>query len=44
MDLADADNEVVVVDDEDVMVANDEEVFYVSSSWSNANANSSTVR
>jgi hypothetical protein len=34
MDLADADNEVVGVDDEDVMVADDEEVFCVSSSWS----------
>ncbi len=36
MDLADTNNEVVAVDDEDVMVANDEEVFCVSSSWSNA--------
>lgn len=36
MDLADADNEVVAVDDE--------EVFYVSNNWSNASANSLAVR
>jgi hypothetical protein len=44
MDLPDAHSEVVMVDDEDVMVANDEEVFYVSNSWSDANADSSVVR
>jgi len=36
MDLADADNEVVAVDDE--------EVFYVSNNRSNASANSLAVR
>jgi hypothetical protein len=30
MDLADADIEIVVVDDEDVMVVDDEKVFGVS--------------
>ncbi len=44
MDLVDVDNEVVGANDEDVMVADDEEVFRVSSSWSNASANSSTIR
>jgi hypothetical protein len=44
MDLVNINNEVVAVDDEDVMVADDEEVFYVSSNWSNAGANSSTIR
>jgi hypothetical protein len=32
MDLADANNEIVAINDEDVMAANDEEVFNVSSS------------
>jgi hypothetical protein len=32
MDLADANNEIVVVDDEDIMVADDEEMFCVSNS------------
>jgi hypothetical protein len=31
MDLADVDNAVMAVDDEDIMAADDEEVFYVSS-------------
>jgi hypothetical protein len=44
MDLADAYNEVVVIDDEDVMAANDEEVFCISSSWFDVGANSSTIR
>jgi hypothetical protein len=44
MDLADADNEVVAVDDEDVMAADDEEVFFVSNSWSDAGADSLAVR
>jgi hypothetical protein len=44
MNLANVNNEVVAVDDEDVMVVDDEEVFYVSSSLSDAGANSSAVR
>jgi hypothetical protein len=44
MDLADANNEVMAVDDEDVMAADDEEVFCISNNWSDANADSSTVR
>jgi hypothetical protein len=44
MELVDADNEIVAVDDGDVMVAIDEEVFYVSSSWSDAGADLSAVR
>jgi hypothetical protein len=44
MDLVDVDNEVVVIDDEDVMATDDEEVFCISNSWFDANANSSTVR
>jgi len=31
MDLADIDNAVMAVDDEDIMAADDEKVFYVSS-------------
>ncbi len=44
MDLANANNEIVAVNDEDVMAANDEEVFCVSSNWSDASADSTTVR
>ncbi len=44
MDLADVDNEVMVVDDEDIMAANDEEVFCVSSSWSHSGVDSLMVR
>jgi hypothetical protein len=44
MDLADVDNEVMVVDDEDIMAANDEEVFCVSSSWSDSGVDSLMVR
>jgi hypothetical protein len=44
MDLADADNEVMAVDGEDIITADDEEVFCISNSWSDANANSSVVR
>jgi hypothetical protein len=33
MDLVDADNKVVVVDDEDVMAANDAKLFCISNSW-----------
>jgi hypothetical protein len=44
MDLVDIDNEVVVVNDEDVMSADDEEVFYVSNSWSDVDADSSTIK
>jgi len=32
MDLADIDNEVVVIDDEGIMAADDEDVFCVSNS------------
>jgi hypothetical protein len=44
MNLADVNNEVMVVNDEDVMAANDKELFYVSNSWLNVGANSSTLR
>jgi hypothetical protein len=44
MDLVDADNEVIVVDDEDIMVAGDEEVFYVCNSWFDAGVNSLVLR
>jgi hypothetical protein len=44
MDLVNVENEVMAVDDEDVMAADDEEMFYVSSSWSDAGVDSSAVR
>ncbi len=44
MDLVDADNEVVAINDEDVMAADDERVFCISSSWSNVSADSSVIR
>jgi hypothetical protein len=44
MDLVDADNEVVAIDDEDIMVADDEKVLCVSNNWFDAGADSSTVR
>jgi hypothetical protein len=44
MDLVNAENEIVAVDDEDVMVADDEEMFYVSSNWFDAVVDSSAVR
>ncbi len=44
MDLVYANNEVMAVDDGDVMAVDDEEVFCVSSSWSDAGADSLAVR
>jgi hypothetical protein len=44
MDLANVNNEIVAVNDENVMATNDEEVFYVSSSWFDAGADASTIR
>ncbi len=32
MDLANVDNKVMAIDDEDVMAANDEKLFYISNS------------
>jgi hypothetical protein len=44
MDLADTNNEVMVVIDEDVMAVDDEEVLYISNIWFDVNADSSAVR
>jgi hypothetical protein len=44
MNLANVNNEVVAIDDENVMVADDEELFCVSSNSCDAGANSSTIR
>jgi len=44
MDLADANNEVMAVNDEDVMAADDEEVLCISNIWFDVNVNSSAIR
>jgi hypothetical protein len=44
MDLADVNNEVVAIDDEDVMVADDEKVLCVSNSWFDVGVDSSAVK
>jgi len=44
MDLANANNEVMAVNDEDVMAADDEKVLCISNIWFDVNADSSTIR
>ncbi len=44
MDLVDANNEIMAVNDEDVMAADDEKLLCISNIWFDVNADSSAIR